>query len=53
MMSVAARKWWTFLDDNFDAERYLTRGSEDDVFFQDPTAEEAEALIAKMRANNG
>ena len=41
----AQRKWWQFLPDNFDLDRYRRQNADDEVVFEDPTPEEAEDLM--------
>jgi len=48
----AARQFWSFLPDNFDAERYRISGGGDDVLFSDPSIEEAEAIRDKIMARS-
>jgi hypothetical protein len=37
---AAARKWWAWLPDNFDAERYRRQGAADEIHIRDFTPEE-------------
>jgi len=48
----AARQWWAFIPDNFDAERYRVSGGGNDVLFSDPSIEEAEAIRNKIFARS-
>lgn len=45
---AAARKWWQFLADNFDAARYLRHGPEPEVLYEDPSIEEGLELARKL-----
>jgi len=44
---AAARKWWAWLPDNFDPERYRRQGAADEVYVRDFTPEEADDFIDK------